>query len=177
MTEREALKLALEALKQIDEAMPFPVAKLAQKVIKEALANETLEKMAENARELGLDYEPAKELCGGCKGSGWVTRDPDIGTDQECFVCGGSGAYPKEPAQEPVAIVDANDEGYWAEILPDRNVKVGQLLYTTPPQRKPLSDEEISDLWCKVSNTDFVTGDTHVFARAIEAAHGIKGEA
>ena len=38
MTEREALKLALEALKQIDEAMPFPVAKLAQKVIKEALA-------------------------------------------------------------------------------------------------------------------------------------------
>ena len=38
MTEREALKLALEALKQIDEAMPFPVAKLAQKAIREALA-------------------------------------------------------------------------------------------------------------------------------------------
>jgi len=38
MTKDEALKLALEALKQIDEAMPFPVAKLAQKVIKEALA-------------------------------------------------------------------------------------------------------------------------------------------
>ena len=34
----EALKLALEALKQIDEAMPFPVAKLAQASIKEALA-------------------------------------------------------------------------------------------------------------------------------------------
>lgn len=32
-----------------------------------------------------------------------------------------------------------------------------------------LTDEEISDLWCKVSNTDFVTADTHVFARAIEA--------
>ena len=38
MTKDEALKLALEALKQIDEAMPFPVAKLAQSVIKEALA-------------------------------------------------------------------------------------------------------------------------------------------
>ena len=38
MTKDETLKLALEALKQIDEAMPFPVAKLAQKVIKEALA-------------------------------------------------------------------------------------------------------------------------------------------
>ena len=38
MTKDEALKLALEALKQIDEAMPFPVAELAQAVIKEALA-------------------------------------------------------------------------------------------------------------------------------------------
>ena len=46
MTEREALKLALEALKQIDEAMPFPVAKLAQKVIKEALAQPQQEPVA-----------------------------------------------------------------------------------------------------------------------------------
>ena len=38
MTKDEALKLALEALKQIDEAMPFPVAKLAQASIKKALA-------------------------------------------------------------------------------------------------------------------------------------------
>ena len=40
MTKDEALKLALEALKQIDEAMPFPVAKLAQAAIKEALAQQ-----------------------------------------------------------------------------------------------------------------------------------------
>ena len=32
-----------------------------------------------------------------------------------------------------------------------------------------LTDEEISNLWCKVSNTDFVTIDTHAFSRAIEA--------
>ena len=38
MTKDEALRLAFEALKQIDEAMPFPVAKLAQAAIKEALA-------------------------------------------------------------------------------------------------------------------------------------------
>ena len=36
----EALKLALEALRQIDEAMPFPVAKFAQAVIREALAEQ-----------------------------------------------------------------------------------------------------------------------------------------
>ncbi|MNK70394.1 hypothetical protein D3C87_898120 [compost metagenome] len=29
--------------------------------------------------------------CGACNGTGWVPRDPDIGTDQECFVCDGSG--------------------------------------------------------------------------------------
>ena len=25
--------------------------------------------------------------CGACNGTGWVIRDPDIGTDQECGVC------------------------------------------------------------------------------------------
>jgi hypothetical protein len=38
MKKDEALKLALEALKTIDEAMPFPVAKLAQAAIHKALA-------------------------------------------------------------------------------------------------------------------------------------------
>ena len=46
MTKDEALKLALEALKQIDEAMPFPVAKLAQATIKEALAQPEPEYLA-----------------------------------------------------------------------------------------------------------------------------------
>lgn len=32
-----------------------------------------------------------KYVCGCCMGSGWVPRDPDIGTDQECFVCNGTG--------------------------------------------------------------------------------------
>ena len=43
-------------------------------------------------------------------------------------------------------------------------------LYTTQPQRKPLTDEEIEDF---AANTLCV----YSFARAIEAAHGIKGEA
>ena len=29
--------------------------------------------------------------CGNCHGSGRMVRDPDIGTDQECFVCDGTG--------------------------------------------------------------------------------------
>jgi hypothetical protein len=53
---------------------------------------------------------------------------------------------PPQPEQEPVAIVDANDDGYWADILPNRSVKVGQMLYTTPPQRTwvGLTDEEMT---------------------------------
>ena len=39
----------------------LPEIELAITAIKEALANEALDKMAENARELGLDYEPPQE--------------------------------------------------------------------------------------------------------------------
>jgi hypothetical protein len=40
---------------------------------------------------------PAQEQCNACLGTGRMVRDPDIGTDQECFVCDGAGY---EPAQE-----------------------------------------------------------------------------
>ena len=43
-------------------------------------------------------------------------------------------------------------------------------LLTTPPQRKPLTDVEIESLY---ENTEFVNW-ARSFARAIEAAHGIK---
>lgn len=79
-----------------------------------------------------------------------------------------------QPEQAPVAWLyrDAWGTMKLSQVTPP---PVGAFpVYTAPPQRKPLTDEEISDLWCKVSNTDFVTADTHVFARAIEAAHGIK---
>jgi hypothetical protein len=57
MTKDEALKMALEVMRnQGDVSVDEWIA--TEKAIKEALANEALEKMAENARELGLDYEP-----------------------------------------------------------------------------------------------------------------------
>ena len=48
-------------------------------------------------------------------GSGQMVRDPDIGTDQECFVCEGSGFYedttpqPKQEQGEPVAWMGDNE--------------------------------------------------------------------
>jgi hypothetical protein len=65
---KEALNLALEALEVANSCVDgyyipkgkthLPEIELAITAIKEALANEALDKMAENARELGLDYEP-----------------------------------------------------------------------------------------------------------------------
>ena len=43
-------------------------------------------------------------------------------------------------------------------------------LYTTPPQRKPLTDEQLMDIYIHTSGLEFYK----YFARAIEAAHGIK---
>lgn len=49
-------------------------------------------------------------------------------------------------------------------------------LYTHPPQRKPLTDEEVTALvlewWCPT----MVTAKDRKFVRAIERAHGIGGE-
>ena len=61
MNEREALKLALEALTQIDEAMPFPVAKLAQKAIREALAQPVIDKSASERIATALGWEPKRK--------------------------------------------------------------------------------------------------------------------
>jgi len=40
--------------------------------------------------------KPAQEQCNACLGTGRMVRDPDIGTDQECFVCDGSGYEPEQ---------------------------------------------------------------------------------
>ena len=54
---KEALKLAQKALS--NRNAPAKTIYEALAAIQKALANEALEKKAENARELGLDYEPA----------------------------------------------------------------------------------------------------------------------
>jgi hypothetical protein len=41
-------------------------------------------------------------------------------------------------------------------------------IYAEPTARKPLTDEQIHDLW------DIANGNLHKFTRAIEKAHGIK---
>jgi hypothetical protein len=127
MTKDEALKLALEALEQIDEAMPFPVAKLAQKVIREALAqpepsaywhseflkyNTTSDhRMMENAQG---ELERIKLVQTGV-GIGKPEQGPVAWNDENviayCLKRGIEAAkhiapQPKEPVQEPVAYIE-----------------------------------------------------------------------
>lgn len=58
------------------------------------------------------------------------------------------------------------------------NEATKEFVYTTPPQRKPLTDEEIMEIadGCLVGATAWHNPelDPIKFARAIEAAHGIK---
>ena len=83
-----------------------------------------------------------------------------------------------QPEQEPYGwYID----GYGSVIGKNepKSVRVGEWLpwYTTPPQRKPLTDEEIDRIWGSHTFIQAIDRRQQAFARAIEAAHGIKGEA
>ena len=128
--------------------------------------------------------------------------------DGQCKHCtdGCPACYARKlPTQEPVAwnVVDPtgkivatemNSVRGWARIEGYKPTVEGLLGFheqgwrvvpTTPPQRKPLSDEEVHDA-VRESDLDWHQGWTLdndepnrfiSLARAIEAAHGIKGEA
>ena len=92
-----------------------------------------------------------------------------------------------QPEQEPVAIrydfdgcgwqyIDNGHGSNWRERVTHLDA---ENLYTTPPKRKPLSDKEIYSLAdsLEIWNEDDEEWilDPNTFARAIEAAYGIKG--
>ena len=84
----------------------------------------------------------------------------------------------QEIEQEPVAwVAEAVCDGQYIDGRPRKiwwecKKGVGTAFYTTPPQRKPLTDEQIFVIKHNWITTPFAN---HLdFARAIEAAHGIK---
>ena len=96
---------------------------------------------------------------------------------------GANAKYAKrvEPEQEPVQepVLTMNKMGSLVECSPTIaafDLPDGEFnLYAHPPQRKPLTDEQIVDL---IPSTGFRGPiDALWFARAIERAHGIGGEA
>ena len=127
----EALKLALEALKLIDEAMPFPVAKLAQADIREALAEQP---------GIECDCETATSPDG--------SRLTKCGSDQMRLAAQEGHAFRKQPAQqEPFGYfrydlrLDA-----WVQ---NRAGTQGTPFYTSPPAQRTwvsLTDDDIEFL-------------------------------
>jgi hypothetical protein len=92
----------------------------------------------------------------------------------------------KEPEQEPVTwrykIVDVFGRPAWTLKTPKSDTRVleSQPLYTTLPQRKPLTDGELRKLADKhlfYQPEGYEVSGVFALARAIEVAHGIKGEA
>ena len=81
-------------------------------------------------------------------------------------------AHQAEPVQEPVAWYQKRGQ----EVLTSHPACWGREdepwtpLYTAPPQRLPLTEEEIYDMY----NEPRSDAEMVAFARAVEAAHGIK---
>jgi hypothetical protein len=157
---KEAMKLALEALRLCTNAGMIPMYleanQIAIKALEEALAKQeqgwTPERIAGMARLKDVQDKKlalAKQEQGepNYKVTVIDNQHPNgVPLEQWGYT---TPQQRKQEQSEPVAIVDANDDGYWADILPDRSVKVGQLLYTTPQQRTwvELTDEEIEDCY------------------------------
>ena len=166
MTKDEALKLALEAL----EVATTPLAKDRQEILRARVAIREALAQPETVSP-GGGLVPAVPVavygyCPVCGGAGVMRERRPNGDDK----CTNGHKYPSskalaQPEQEPVAwmwrdgtVTSDSDraDGTWTP------------LYTTPPQRKPLTDEEIG----RVAGDSL---DAWSCARAIEAAHGIKG--
>jgi len=78
-----------------------------------------------------------------------------------------------KPEQEPVAWMnDSTPSGIFARHMEGaKNFGCTIPLYTTPPQRKPLTEQEIGAI---LEDINAFGTRLYTFARAIEAAHGIK---
>ena len=80
-----------------------------------------------------------------------------------------------ETEQEPVATLDDLEQEIYENTrqFVSRDVMEWMLkrYYTTPPQRKPLTEQEIGAI---LEDTNAFGTRLYTFARAIEAAHGIK---
>lgn len=103
---------------------------------------------------------------------GWQSNIPIIKSLREALA---------QPEPEPVAWMVYTLDGKSAFVT-DNPTDFGPEhkalpLYTSPPQRKPLTDEEIimltADTW---GNASIAPQLAPAFARAIERAHGIGGE-
>ena len=194
---KKAMQQAMEALKESIDVPCYgghPKQEAAYHALQEALANEALDKKAENARELGLDYEPAKysdivsdggldprnkfDKSAQQEPVAWMFTDEE-GTEffeeREDWKGKWTPLYTSPPAQqEPVYWQWRRKDQPWSleytfnsEVQVTTNDSERRALYTSPPAQRTwvgLNDDELADFWFKQSL------DWMEFARVIEDA-------
>jgi hypothetical protein len=124
MTKDEALDLALE--RGVPSILSPGWVMIPEEAFATILQARALDKKAENARELGLDYEPDE----------WMTGCPECGIDSGCDCDSGTWNPPAQPAPvQPIGYVKLIDTPFGEKLKPVLTVAVpvGAKLYTTPP--------------------------------------------
>ena len=145
---------------------------------------------------LAQQAEPDLSLCPQCNGPADNGHDRSIPPHPYlCTKCMAELPQPSyngipleqwqnKPVQEPVAWADriafesAMNNGKGCDVWPNAGDYVARTgravirLYTAPPQRKPLTEEEIDKIFKHLCNT--VGASYKTMTRAVERAHGIK---
>lgn len=153
MNKTEALRQALEALEGVLDDSP--------KVLDASISGGLYEVI--QCREAITVLQARLAHCDRC--------GKRLGEEGDIHTC-----TPK-PEQEPVAYLCENAVGhkYFRWKKPSSTYKP-IALYTAPPQRKPLTDEQIGEFYYGITHQRWSSSGSWLktFARAIEAANGIK---
>ena len=156
--DEELMQQALDALKLIDEAMPFPVAKLTIKNLRDRLAQPQMQP---------------------CAGRNCGSTNPNLHS-AECFEDYEKSTGMAQPvAPKCGAIIEVFGKDWRLEYM---SLPVGkhklytqQYTYTAPAQRTPLTVEEVKNLIHPIVMADLSDEMTDFeIVRAVEAAHSIK---
>ena len=167
---KETLKLALDEIKRVKEICLREVGiGLCNEVViaklEEALAQPEQEPVAWKL----VPTEPTDEMLKA------MDECSTEGYDERLYAGHAASVYmaavdvaptPPNPEQEPVAWITQGGKGWlrWHKSYDDNKDSVP--LYTTPPQRKPLTDEEIGAI---LEGVNAYGTRLYTFARAIEA--------
>ena len=175
MTKNEALRLALKALELAHPRFGIATEKHKQAItaIKAALEakDETWEKFCDSHcvwTDHHLDCKLAKDepvacWCHKCNENELVNGIPFAMTRMILCPNCGNKRCPKA-SDHTLQCTNSNEPNQAGSV------------YTAPPQRKPLTDEQIGDEFVRFQVGGMFTPFLYA-VRAIEAAHGIKGEA